>query len=89
MNYRKQSTRDYKMKFNTIQEIQNHQFFGNHFSDHTAFNAIDQFAQDESNSMSDRAESLRIMSDKGMSCGRDEQISDIDLVTEYVEECSM
>lgn len=74
------------MKFNTIQEIQNHQFFGNHFSDHTAFKAIDQFVLDESNSIADRAESLRVMSDKGMSCGRDEQISDIDLVTEYIEE---
>lgn len=71
--------------FNTIQEIQNHEFVGNHYSDCNAFNAIDTFVQNASNSLSDRAEALRVMSDKGMGCGRDEHMSDEEVVRSYID----
>lgn len=74
-----------QITFNTIQEIQNHEFVGNHYSDCNAFNAIDTFVQNVSNSLSDRAEALRVMSDKGMGCGRYEEISDEETVKQYID----
>jgi len=74
-----------KQIFNTIQQITKHQFIGNAHSDMDAFMSIDAFVQDTNNSLSDRAESLRIMSDKGMSCGRDEQMSDSEIVQDYID----
>lgn len=68
------------MKFDNITEIQNHEFVGNHASDCEAFNAINAFAEDTSNSVSDRAEALRTMTDKGMGLGREEHMNDEELV---------
>lgn len=73
------------MKFNTITQIAAHQFIGNHASDHLAFMAIDEFVQNEQNSLADRAEAIRIMSDKGMGCGRDEWLSDAAIVADYID----
>jgi len=73
------------MEFKTIEEIKNHRFVGNHWSDHKAFDAIDKFAQDTNNSISDRAEALRQMSDKGMGCGRSPEMTDLQLLEELEE----
>lgn len=74
-----------KMTFDSIEQIKAHQFAGNHYMDSDAFNAIDAFVQDEKTSLADKAEALRVMGDKGMGIGRDEHISDQDLVTEYLD----
>lgn len=72
------------MKFNNITQIQNHKFKGYHFGDFEAFNAIEKFVKDETNLVADRAEALRVMSDKGMGLGRDEEINDAALLVSYL-----
>lgn len=72
------------MKFNTIAEIQAHQFAGNAYSDQKAFSAIDDYVQDLSTTMADKAEALRVMCDHGMGLGRDEETSDEDIVQLYM-----
>lgn len=52
--------------FNKIEEIKEHAFAGNAYSDHDAFEAICDFADDLNHSVPDRAEALRIMARKGM-----------------------
>ena len=69
-----------------IEQIKAHNWFGNHFSDRIMFNEVHNFVTNEHNSIADRAEALRIMSDKGMGCGRDEHISDDDIVADYLRE---
>lgn len=71
--------------FTTIEQITSHQFVGNHYSDSLAFNAIDQFVQNENTSIADKAEALRQMQDRGMGCGRDEDTSDEDFVEMYLD----
>lgn len=75
------------MKFTSITQIQNHQFVGNACADEQAFNAIHRFVMNAKHSLTDRAEALRVMSDKGMGCGRDEDTSDEDIVASYIDEC--
>lgn len=72
------------MKFHNIAQIRDHQFAGNYHSDAQAFAAIDDFVQNTSHTIQNRAEALRIMSDKGMGCGRDEQHSDQYIIAEYM-----
>lgn len=72
------------MKLNTIAQIKAHQFAGNAYSDQKAFNAIDEFVQDVNNSVADRAEALRIVSDVGMGCGRDEHLTDEQVIESYM-----
>ncbi|MCK5016706.1 MAG: hypothetical protein KAS32_06480 [Candidatus Peribacteraceae bacterium] len=69
----------------TILQIKQHQFIGNYHSDAQAFEDIDKFALNTNNPLSERAESLRIMTDKGMGCGRDEQMSDQEIVQDYID----
>ena len=71
------------MKFKNIKEIQAHTFAGNAFSDRDAFEAIHQFVINGNNSVADRAEALRVMTDKGMGLGRDEETSDEDSLVAY------
>lgn len=52
--------------FKSIEEIRKYRFYGNHTCDHQAFRGIQRFAEDESNSLSDRAEAIRIKCDRGM-----------------------
>lgn len=73
-----------KIVFTTIEQIQAHQFVGNHFSDRQAFEAIDRFVMNERNSIADRAEALRVITDKGMGCGREECMSDHELVAAHI-----
>jgi hypothetical protein len=73
------------MKFNTIQQIQAHQFIGNHHSDHLAFTAIESFVQRSTTSLKDQAEALRVMGDEGMGLGREEHITDQELVDSYLD----
>lgn len=72
-------------QFKTIQQIQNHQFIGNHAADCDAFNRIEAFARNESHSVADRAEAVRIMQDKGMGAGRSEEMSDEQFLTAFLE----
>ena len=74
-----------KQMLQTLQQIQNHQFIGNFGSDSQAFQDIDTFALNTDNPLSERAEVLRIMTDKGMGCGRDEQMSDSEIVQDYLD----
>jgi len=69
----------------TLSQVKSHVWVGNAHSDLSAFMAIDKLVQDTTVTIEDRAESLRIMSDKGMGCGRDEQITDADLVQNYLD----
>lgn len=76
------------VKFSNIEEIKNHKFAGNHFFDCGSFTGIENFVLDGSNSIADRAEALRIMSDKGMGCGREEHLTDAALVNMCLQEWS-
>ena len=69
----------------TLTQIQNHTFIGNYHSDAQIFEDIDTFALNTSNPISERAEVLRILTDKGMGCGRDEQMSDSEIVQDYID----
>lgn len=75
------------MNFTTIKQIAAHQFVGNHHSDSEAFNAIDEFVNDMYNSEADRAEALRTMTDCGMGCGREEEVTDAELLKAYYLFC--
>ena len=69
---------------NTIQQITAHKWVGNAHADMDAFNRIHAFVTDRRHTVAARAEALRIMSDKGMGCGRDEHLSDAVIIAEYV-----
>ena len=69
------------MTFNTLQEIKDHQFIGTHFHDSAVFRAIDTFTLRDDVPIADKAEAIRIMVDKGMGCGREEQFTDEELVS--------
>jgi hypothetical protein len=73
------------MKFNTISNIQAHTFIGNHHSDSQAFSAIESFIQRSTTSLEDQAEALRVMGDKGMGLGRCDDMSDLQIVDEYLD----
>lgn len=68
------------MQFTTIQQIHAHKFIGNHASDSEAFKAIEAFCILPSTSIKDAAEALRYMGDEGMGLGRDENLTDEELV---------
>lgn len=70
--------------FTTIQQITSHQFDGNHHHDSPAFDAIDSFVKSTQTTMSDKAEALRTMQDKGMGCGRQEDVDDETFVELYL-----
>lgn len=75
------------MKFTSLAQIQAHVFIGNHASDHAAFNAIDAFAADPTNSIEDRAEALWIMGREGMGLDADtnlEHLSPDAMVDEFM-----
>lgn len=71
------------IEFKSIEAIQQHQFYGNHAFDHQAFSAIHRFVENDQNSLQDRAEAIRIMSDRGMGCGRVPEKTDAELVAEH------
>ncbi|MNE18027.1 hypothetical protein D3C80_1110320 [compost metagenome] len=73
------------ISFTNIEQIKQHQFIGNHYHDCSAFNGIDAFVQDEKNSVEDKAEALRQMQDRGMGCGRGEELSDEQFVEQYLD----
>lgn len=73
--------------FTNLQQIQSYQFAGSHAFDVYAFKQIELFAQDTKHSVADRAEALRIMQDKGMGCGRSEEISDQDFLNAFLDDC--
>ena len=73
------------ISFTNIEQIKQHQFIGTHYHDCAAFNAIDAFVQDEKNSVEDKAEALRQMQDRGMGCGRGEELPDEQFVEQYLD----
>lgn len=75
-----------RIRFTSVEQIQAHKFVGNFMDDAAAFNAIEAFVVDTKNSIADRAEALRILSDAGMGCGRDEDISDEKLVADFMHD---
>ena len=75
------------MLFTSLKEIQDHQFIGSHAFDAVAFHDIERYAADTSNNVFDRAEALRIMSDRGMGCGRDEHMTDIEVLETLEDGC--
>lgn len=78
--------RNTQVSFSSIQEIAAHRFAGNAFSDGPAFDAIDNFVCNPSVALADKAEALRVMTDKGMGCGRDEHLDDEVIVLSYLDE---
>lgn len=75
-----------RIVFRTLKAIQQHQFVGSFAADQRAFDAIDKFAADETRPLAERAEALRIMSDRGMGCGRDEKTNDRTLVRQFMQD---
>jgi len=71
--------------FNTLADVRAYQWVGNAWSDGPAFMAVDAFVQNVNNSIADRAEALRIMSDIGMGCGREEELSNEEIVSDYID----
>lgn len=71
--------------FTNIEQIKSHTFVGNHASDAHAFNAIDSFVQSTQTSIADKAEALRQMQDRGMGCGRSEDLTDEQFVEAYLD----
>ncbi len=74
------------MKFTTIEQIKAHLWVGNAMFDAEAFQAVDIFVHDLSNSESDRAEALRDMGDREMGLDREEHKPDSQILYEYDEE---
>ena len=74
-----------KVDFTSIEQIKKHDWWGNAYHDMPAFMAIGRFVKDEANSMEASAEAIRQQTDAGMGMGREDHISDIDLVTEWIE----
>lgn len=79
-----------RIEFKTLDEIKGHTFLGNHAADHQAFQGIRRFVEDETNSLADRAEAIRIECDKGMGMGRTRtsKESDKDLVAGFLSASS-
>ena len=75
-----------EVEFKTIKEIKEHIWIGNFHCDRNAFRAIEKFILDEKNSITDKAEAIRIADDKGMDTGRSEEKSDEELLKEYYTE---
>lgn len=73
------------MQFTTIEQIKQYQFTGCHAFDREAMEAVDQFALDQTNSIADRAEALRIICDQAMGAGRLEDLSDQEVVQAHNE----
>jgi len=72
------------MQFDNIEEVKNHEFKGNGFSDQGVFDAIRAFVSNPQICLADKAEALRIMSDKGMGLGRECYKADWEVVLEYM-----
>jgi len=66
--------------FKSIEEIRAHQFYGNHAFDHQAFQGIHRFVEDESNSLADRAEAIRIKCIRGMGMPVSEKMTDEEII---------
>ena len=62
------------IKFDTLAQIQAHEFVGCHAFDHEAFTAIEQFALNEAHPIADRAEALRVMGREGMGLTPEENL---------------
>jgi hypothetical protein len=73
------------MRFDTLQQIQQHQWCGNHYHDVPAFNGVHTYVTNRSNTMDDRAEAIRIMSDRAMGCGRCEHMANDELLEDYMQ----
>lgn len=72
----------------TLEAIRAHVFVGNAFSDGPAFASITEFASTETNSVSERAEAIRIMGLKGMGLTEAEagcDMSDQELVKVFID----
>jgi len=71
-----------RVNFNSIEEIRNHQFYGNYAFDHQAFQGIRRFVEDEKNSLADRAEAVRLTCDRGMGMPLPEDMSHEEVIRE-------
>jgi len=71
----------------TIEMIRAHRWCGNAWSDGPAFDSIHKFVIDESNSVADRAEALRIMGRDAMGL-EDDGVSDAAAVARYLQDAS-
>jgi len=69
---------------NVLEKIQNHTFVGNAYHDSEMFGVIHKYVCNTSNTTADKAEALRILTDRGMGCGRDEHLSDAEIVAGYL-----
>jgi len=72
------------MIFSSVAAIRSHSFVGVYSEDAAAFNAVHAFVCNAFNSVADRAEALRILSDKGMGAGRLGSMTDAALVKHYL-----
>lgn len=69
-----------KVTFTSIEDIKNHNWWGNAYRDMPAFKEIDRIVQSNEWTVADKAEALRIMFDYAMGCGRMSEYSDKELV---------
>lgn len=74
--------------FNSLQDVRNHQWVGNAWSDSAAFAAIDEFALNDKFPLADRAEAIRLAAKNGMGLD-DEQsgygVEDQTLINQLIE----
>lgn len=75
-----------KITFETLAQIQAHNFAGDHAADSAAFGAIEKFVVNDIYPLADRAEAVRIMYDEGMGCGRSNDLDDATIVKQYIDE---
>lgn len=74
------------MQFDNIEAVRKYSWAGNAHSDHDAMTAIDAFVANDTHSIADRAEALRIMGRDGMGLeGEDngDDLTDEELVAEW------
>lgn len=67
--------------FDNLDQIRNVKFVGNHFNDMGTFDGIREFAEDKNQTLSDRAEALRIMLREGMGMAEFDSLSDTEVLT--------
>lgn len=70
--------------FTSIDEITTHDWVGNAYHDMPAFVAVRRFVSDENNSVVDRAEAIRSMSERAMGCGRVEHMTNRELIADFI-----
>lgn len=72
--------------FTTLKQIEAYRWKGNHNADSAAFDAITRFVENEKIALADRAAAVRIAYESGMGEDRRDDLSDKQLVEDWLTE---